>query len=99
MRGHDAIRTFFAVLNTMSTPAPVLTLRAEVVAANGPVAVEVGRWNFAYPAGAKRPPVGPASDSGKYIVHWAKTNGDWVMVHDIWNSDVVPPQPAGGGRR
>jgi len=36
----------------------------------------------------------PAVDSGKYIVRWEQQNGKWVMVDDIWNSDLPIPQPA-----
>lgn len=91
VRGREAIRAFFAVMNTMSSPPPVLTLRAESVWASGPAAVELGRWNFAWPAGAKRPPGAPAADSGKYIVRWVNENGRWLMAQDIWNSDVALP--------
>ena len=93
VRGRDSIRAFFGVLNTMSSPPPVLTLRAESVWASGPMAVEQGRWHFAWPAGEKRPPGAPAVDSGKYVVRWVKENGRWLMAQDIWNSDVALPQP------
>ncbi len=91
VHGRDAIRAFFAVMNTMSSPPPVLTIRAESVWASGPMAVELGRWNFAWAAGAKRPPGAPAADSGKYIVRWVNDGGRWLMVQDIWNSDVALP--------
>jgi len=93
MHDRESIRGFFAVMNGMSSPPPVLTLRAESVWASGPMAVELGRWHFAWPAGAKRPPGAPAVDSGKYIVRWVKENGRWLMAHDIWNSDIALPQP------
>ena len=93
VHGRDSIRAFFAVLNTMSSPPPVLTIRAESVWASGPMAVELGRWHFAWGAGAKRPPGMPASDSGKYIVRWVNEGGRWLMAQDIWNSDVAAPMP------
>lgn len=94
MKGKDAIKAFFATLNSMD-PKPTLTLRAERVAASGGVAVEVGRWHWGYPAGAKLPPGMPAADSGKYLVHWHELNGKWMMVDDIWNSDTpMPMAPA-----
>jgi ketosteroid isomerase-like protein len=101
MKGRDAIRTFFATINTIQ-PRPTLTLRAVSVVANGPVAVETGRWHWAYAAGAKLPPGTPAVDSGKYIARWAQQNGKWVMVDDIWNSDMplpTPPAPPPARRR
>ncbi len=91
VHGRDSIRTFFAVLNTMSSPPPVLTVRAESVWASGAMAVDFGRWHFAWPAAAKRPPGAPAVDSGKYIVRWVQENGRWLMAQDIWNSDVALP--------
>lgn len=93
VRGRDAIRAFFATLNTMATPAPTLTIRADSVWASGPLALELGRWHFAWPAGAKRPPGAPAADSGKYVVRWIEENGRWLMVQDIWNSDLAMPTP------
>src|SRR2546423_8767549 len=39
MKGKDAIRTFFATLNTMD-PKPILTLRAEAVHGAGEMAME-----------------------------------------------------------
>src|SRR5437879_4460514 len=92
MKGKDAIRAFFATMNTMD-PKPTLTVRAVTVVGSGPVAVESGRWNWAYPAGAKLPPGMAAVDSGKYIVRWTEQNGKWVMVDDIWNSDSPLPTP------
>jgi ketosteroid isomerase-like protein len=91
VHGRDSIRAFFAVLNTMSSPPPVLTVRADSVWASGPMAVELGRWHFAWPAAAKRPPGMPAADSGKYIVRWVNDSGRWLMAQDIWNSDVAMP--------
>jgi len=94
MRGKDAVRTFFATINTID-PRPTLTLRAVTVVASGPVAVETGRWHWAFPAGAKLPPGMAAVDSGKYIVRWTQQNGRWLMVDDIWNSDSpLPTAPA-----
>jgi len=91
VHGRDAIRAFFATMNGMASPPPVLTLRAESVWASGPMAVELGRWNFAWAAGSKRPPGAPAADSGKYIVRWVNEGGRWLMAQDIWNSDVALP--------
>src|SRR6266487_1316209 len=95
VHGRDAIRGFMTMMNSMSSPPSVLTVRAESVWAQGPLALELGRWNFAWAAGAKRPPGAPAADSGKYMVRWVNENGRWLMVQDIWNSDVaLPTAPA-----
>ncbi len=91
IHGRDSIRAFFAVLNTMSSPPPVLTVRTDSVWASGAMAVDLGRWQFAWPAAAKRPPGMQAADSGKYIVRWVKDSTHWLMAQDIWNSDVALP--------
>src|SRR6267143_7192468 len=39
VHGRDSIRAFFAVLNTMSSPPPVLTIRAESVWSSWSMAV------------------------------------------------------------
>jgi len=93
MHGKDAIKAFFATMNTMD-PKPTLTLRAEAVHAMGGIAMERGRWHWSYPAGAKPPAGMPAADSGKYLVHWMQENGKWMMVEDIWNSDSPMPMGA-----
>lgn len=103
VKGKDAIRAFFAVINTVK-PQPTLTLRAETVVGTGASAVERGRWRWSYPAGATLPPGMPAVDSGKYIVRWEQQSGKWVMVDDIWNSDLPlptapPPPPPPAPRR
>jgi ketosteroid isomerase-like protein len=87
-RGKEAIRAFFATLNTVK---PTLTLHADSVWASGSAAVEQGRWRFAWPKGATLPPGAPAVDSGKYIVRWVNEGGKWLMAQDIWNSDVALP--------
>ena len=93
VNGKEAIRAFFSVINTIE-PRPTLTLRAETVIGTGASAVERGRWHWAFPAGATLPPGTPAVDSGKYIVRWEQQSGKWVIVDDIWNSDLPIPQPA-----
>src|SRR5882757_3501908 len=94
VHGRESIRAFFAVLNTTSSPPPVLTVRTDSVWASGAMAVDLGRWHFAWPAAAKRPPGMPAADSGKYIVRWVNESGRWLMAQDIWNSDVALPMSA-----
>jgi ketosteroid isomerase-like protein len=90
-RGREAIRTFFQAMN--AGPHPTLTLHADSVWASGSSAVELGRWTWTWPAGAKLPPGVPTADSGKYIVRWVDENGRWLMAQDIWNSDVALPRP------
>src|SRR2546430_8664109 len=60
VRGRDAIRGFMTTINSMSTPPPLLTVRADSAWAQGALALDLGRWNFAWAAGAKLPPRAPA---------------------------------------
>src|SRR5205809_7720966 len=64
MKGKDAIKAFFATMNTMD-PKPILTLRAEAVHAAGGLAMEGGRWDGTYPAGAELARGVAAADAGK----------------------------------
>ena len=102
MKGKEAIRAFFATMNT-ANPKPTLTLHSEAVHGAGNMAMERGRWHWAFPAGAQLPPGMPSVDSGKYVVHWMQQNGKWLMVDDIWNSDsplpMAPPPPPAPARR
>src|SRR5436309_6249671 len=90
MKGKDAIKAFFATMNTMD-PKPILTLHADAVHGTGAMAMERGRWHWAYAAGAKLPPGMPAVDSGKYVVHWMQEKGESVVVDDVWHSDTPLP--------
>jgi len=93
--GMTAIRTFFTAMNSMSVPPPVLTVRSDSVWSAGKWATELGHWSFMWPKGAKLPPGAFPSDSGKYMARWVGENGKWLMVQDIWNSDVpMMPMPA-----
>ena len=78
VHGRDAIRGFMTTMNSMSSPPPILRVWAESVWASGPHALELGRWHFAWPASAKRPPGFPAADSGKYMVRWVNERGRWL---------------------
>src|SRR6266542_3395160 len=49
MKGKDAIKAFFATMNTMD-PKPILTLHADAVHGTGAMAMERGRWHWAYAA-------------------------------------------------
>ena len=39
----------------------------------------------------------PLRDSGKYLTIYKRAPGhEWLMAHDIWNSDNQPPSPRAG---
>jgi ketosteroid isomerase-like protein len=86
--GRPAIAT---AIGEMIAMKPTLALTTEDVAANGALAVERGTYKFTFtPPGAPA----PMTDTGKYLVHWHKVGDRWMMVDDIWNSDL-PAMPAG----
>jgi len=35
---------------------------------------------------------GATVDTGKYVTVYAKKDGKWMIVRDIWNTDSTPPQ-------
>jgi ketosteroid isomerase-like protein len=51
---------------------------------NGPVAIERGVWS------AEMSPPGFTFSivrDGKYVAHWRRIDGQWLMVEHIWNDD------------
>jgi ketosteroid isomerase-like protein len=86
----DAIMSAFGEFIAMKAQ---LTLTPVSVVANGPMAVERGTYSVTMtPPGA----TAPVTDTGKYLVHWHLMDGKWMLVEDIWNSDLPPmPMPAG----
>lgn len=90
--GRQAIQDVFKQFTDMKAQ---LTLTPQAVSANGPLAVERGTYSVTFtPPGA----TAPITDTGKYLVHWHMMDGKWVMVEDIWNSDLPPPPPPPAGR-
>ena len=65
----------------------------ESVVAYGPVAVERGRYVLSStpPSGAPAN-VRATSDTGKYLWHWRKVDGQWQVAQAAWNSNR-PPTP------
>ena len=66
---------------------------AESVVAYGPLAVEQGSFvlSFTPPPGAPSS-MRAISDTGKYLWHWRKFNGQWQVAQAAWNSNR-PAQP------
>jgi ketosteroid isomerase-like protein len=83
-----------AIASSMGMMAgATLALTTESVSASGPLAVERGTYSITLtPPGA----TAPVTDTGKYLVHWHKVGDNWMMVDDIWNSDLpaAPMPPA-----
>jgi hypothetical protein len=38
-------------------------------------------------------------DTGKYVTYWKKTNGNWQIVADIFNTSRPMAAPPSSGRR
>jgi uncharacterized protein (TIGR02246 family) len=94
VHGRDGVRELMTGF-FQQAPSSQLTIRVEDVAANGPMAVDRGRWSFTPQAGTPMP-----ADSGKYLVHWHRqADGSWQIQDDIWNSDVPLPPPPPARRR
>jgi ketosteroid isomerase-like protein len=82
--GRDSIA---ARLSAIGAVTPVLSLRTEDVAASGPLAVERGRYTMTWTS----PDGGQFADSGKYLMRWHRTEAEWMIVDNIWNSDLPTP--------
>jgi ketosteroid isomerase-like protein len=86
--GHAAI---VAGLATMAGSQPTLALTTVAVETSGPLAVETGTYAFSLMVpGAKE----PIKDTGKYVSSFRKVGDKWMLVDNIWNSDMVMPMPA-----
>ena len=78
-------------LQNMAGMRATISFATREVSVNGPLAVESGTYTFTFtPPGAP----GPMTDTGKYLAHWHKMGDHWMIVENIWNSDL-PAQPAG----
>ena len=77
-------------LQGMAGMKATISFTTTSVAVNGPLAVETGTYSFTgTPPGAP----GPVTDTGKYMAHWHKMGDNWMIVENIWNSDL-PAMPA-----
>ena len=89
-KGQDGARQVITEFVAMKAQ---LTLTPTAVTANGPTAVDQGTYSVTFtPPGA----AAPMTDTGKYLAYWRQSDGKWLMVYDIWNSDLpAAPMPAG----
>lgn len=90
--GRAGIREAFAGMH-QGMGAGQMHFTTQNVSASGDIAVERGRWHW-QPAEGNRMP----ADSGKYLVHWHRQGGTWMIVEDIFNADT-PAVPAPVSRR
>jgi len=84
--GQEAIKTAF---EQATASKGTLKLVTEAISASGDLAVERGSYEETYtPPGSAT----PMTDRGKYLVHWHRIGGKWLIVDDIANSDLPVPQ-------
>ncbi|MBS1682375.1 MAG: DUF4440 domain-containing protein [Bacteroidetes bacterium] len=68
----------------------VFSLQTQEVKANGPLAIELGKYNLKFSPSANSP-VPAFVDSGNYLAHWHKINDNWKVVWDAPVSSVPLP--------
>jgi uncharacterized protein (TIGR02246 family) len=81
MTGQEAIQAGFAVAIEMSGGSQMEVTPGEIIPVGMDHAIEVGAF---VETGAD----GSHKDHGKYIAVWAKVDGSWKIVRDIWNSSM-----------
>jgi len=89
-QGHDAIHQF--ITGMMATPGFALTWKATKadVSASGDLGYTMG----AYEMTARDSSGTPMTEKGKFVTVWKKqADGQWKVVHDIFNADAPPPPP------
>lgn len=85
LEGRAAIRAWFAG----GPPMTSFTLTPQEIDGSGDLAYVRGTWTLAIAATGKTP---AAQDHGKFLeVRRKQANGSWLMVADIFNSDVPLP--------
>jgi len=84
--GREAIREFWKQAVTWGKWN--FSLKTVSVEANGPLAVELGRYTLNFTPGLAAPPgVTAIADTGNYVCQWRLENGKWLIVLDIVNRD------------
>jgi len=85
LEGRAAIRAWFAG----GPPLTSFTLTPKEIDGSGDLAYVRGTWTLAIAAAGKTP---ATQDHGKFLeVRRKQANGSWLMVADIFNSDVPLP--------
>jgi uncharacterized protein (TIGR02246 family) len=87
--GESAIRAFWQGFIEM-TATRELTLEVLTVDSQGDLAYEVGAYTLSLQL---KNALAPIQDQGKYVVVWKRSaSGSWMIVADIWNSDLSVSQ-------
>ena len=87
--GREAIQKGWEDL--FKIPGVSLTFDTErlVFAKSGDLAVDIQTYKFTGGEGAAA-----STDTGKAVVTWVKRDGKWLVLTDMYSSDLSPPPPA-----
>ena len=86
--GKENIEASFKEMSSMMSDMKWTVSRVD---ASGDLAYEVGN----YTATMQMPGMPPIADTGKFITVWKRqADGKWMIVVDIFNTDLPPPMPA-----
>lgn len=88
--GREAIQKGWTEM--FAIPGVALTFETEklVFAKSGDLAVDIGTYKFSMGEGATA-----VNDSGKSVVTWTKRDGKWLVLTDMFSSDLpAAPPPA-----
>jgi uncharacterized protein (TIGR02246 family) len=87
--GHEAIQKGWT--DMFALPNVALTFGTEKItfAKSGDLAVEVGTYKFSMGEGAAA-----VNDTGKSVVTWTKRDGKWLVLTDMFSSDLPAAPPA-----
>ena len=87
LKGRQAIAGEVTGLGSMKA---AIKTTATSVAASGPIAIERGEYTLSLlPPGAKT----AVSETGVYLIHWHKVNGNWMRISDV--ASTAAPAPMG----
>ena len=81
IQGTDAIQKFWQ--GALDSGITGVTLKTIEVYGKGATATEVGQYEL-------RNKAGKAVDHGKYIVIWQHANGKWLLLRDMFSTNVAP---------
>lgn len=91
--GRPAIQAFQA--QQMSQGTTSISISADEVLANGPLAISRGAYTLDIKPGSHSPAGMKAiADTGKYLIHWHQVGGKWLIADIAWNSNTPLPAPA-----
>lgn len=88
LSGHEALKAYL-------TKDVAASRAAGLVAKDGTSTVGVS-GDLAWHAGSSSvvDASGKTVETGSYVEVWRRTNGQWLMVRDIWNDDAPPAAAA-----